>query len=196
MSTIIFIQTWVYHVWSGLYRWLKRLFGEQRTGVAPAKTLDELNQRLLRANWKADSWRELGDAIADPRHFQYLLDTEEAPTPGDCDEFATYAHAVLTLAPPVGVKPIGILTVLWWNPWFWGLKKPGGHHVCLFQQDGKFGHIGNWGVFAGFPTFRHAVAHVAESRDLVGWVLWRELCNVLAYDSSLPDVASTLGSFK
>jgi hypothetical protein len=173
---------WYIRVWSPLYRVVIES-GEYRP-IKPYNSMDELVKALREVGWHKDGIRQMFDAIGHPKRMQWLISTKTKVERGcDCDEHAGYSHEALSISDIIGLEEVvGILTVGWWKPWFWKFKRFGGHHVCLLKYEGKFAHVGNWGLHTGFETRADAIKHVYRDNDFFGWFLWRFPSKLLDYD--------------
>ena len=178
------IGLFLWMVWSRVF--YQTFFEGPTTPVRGFKDLDELNEVLSKVKWVKDGLKEAGDAWASAGRFQYLLENSEDPGSGrDCDEFAVFAF-VAGRNTPGKHKMLGILTVNWLVPWFWGLTRPKGHNVCFYAtEDGKLKHTGNWGVWpkeehegylnaeeAALDVWRHSKAYKTKAKFL-GYALWK-----------------------
>jgi len=184
---IIRIAIWYNFTWSKIYRWWdEKVRKVKLAALKPYDKFEDLNVDMDRAVWDSDKWKEMGDATADPRRARHMLDSQAAPKIGDCDEFATLCCATLDRFPIAGIKLVGILTITYWKPGWWIFKKIGGHHVCLIEKDGKYGHIGNWGPYMDYEDIAGAVTSVSREFKLLSWHLWLYPDRLLGYDNKLP----------
>lgn len=194
MKVIMRIVIWFNWLWSRIYRWLLEPSG--MSDLKPYSELIDLSNTMYTVTWVADGIRQMWDATGSPEHFQYLIDNDVVPPSGcDCDEFAVYGYAVLTRYPLPEkelVEVVGVLTVSWWKPWFWFVKKPGGHHVCLIKVNGKFAHVGNWGLHRDFTDLASVIKSVLKDNSLIGWHLWQYPSTMLMYDTKIPTDSKVL----
>lgn len=175
MKIICRIIIWLNWQWSRLYRCLLEPKG--KLPIRAYSSMAKLTAKLRDAKWVADGPRQLWDATGSPEHFEYLLTHNMTPKSGqDCDEFAVYAYTTLRRYPlPLAeqVEALGILTVVYWKPWFWRFKTFGGHHVCLLRCKGQLVHVGNWGFCGNYADLQQAVKSVLRGRPLLTWYFWQ-----------------------
>lgn len=141
----LYFRLHLYRAWSNLYR----LIWEQEFKGKPLhsfKSLEEVGEymRLKAGDWRADSWKQLGDAVSYPQKAQAVFD-RAVPVPEaglDCDEFAIFLTAVLqqsvsdgTFTGPEAPVP-RFFTVMWLEGW-----KPAGHNVCLVRHKGHYAYM-------------------------------------------------------
>jgi hypothetical protein len=158
----------VYLLWSGVYR---TLYHDRYLGITLQKDLipSKVAEHQTRLHWIADGARELWDAVGSPHWVQKCVNattlSRQQPSGSlDCDEFASWAAAVLKAE----YSPC-VLNVCWRDKWF--VK---GHHVCLYILNEKYFHTGNWGNVGPYDSLHELVlgilAQVKKTpADLVGW---------------------------
>jgi hypothetical protein len=125
------------YMWSGAYgawsRFYQRIWESQRLPVEKFSSLDELGHYMQKFKWRADGWRQLGDAISHPEHVQWLM-TTGAVFIGDCEDFACYEVSVAKTLKEV--KSAKIMTIIWHS------DKYEGHNVCLIEyMDGTLSYM-------------------------------------------------------
>jgi len=151
-----------------LWSWLYRCLYQRKYRSVPIEemgTPDAVQGRLNILKWKKDSFRELWDAIGSPHWVQHCINTmlsgnDQPDGAMDCDEFAVWAAKALI---PF-YKPV-VLNV------FWRSKTYSGHNVCLYQMDGAFYSIGNWGKMGPKSSAKAMAEAIASRADgaLIGW---------------------------
>lgn len=130
-------------VWSWVYQKLGRYESKAKKGyLTPVLAQREMNKVV----WRADTWRELGDASGSPHRFQYILNEiaktgKQPKIASDCDDYASWAQYVL--------KPEYEPLIL--SFYYIRDGKLQGHAVCGFvdyhsRDTTGIGHIGNWGL--------------------------------------------------
>ena len=140
----LLMKTRLYFVWSRIYR---ALFEGKRAPVREFKTLTDLVLYVRGFKWRADSWRQLFDAVGHPEHVEWLAQNDPDKFIGDCDEFAVYQAHVISTQPSVAeswhIKKAEVMSVTWYK--FGGEAETGnpmgygGHNVCLIQlEEGKW----------------------------------------------------------
>jgi len=177
---------WYIRVWSPIYRFV--IESGERRPVKPYKSMDELVTSLKAVGWREDGIQQGWDAIGHPERMQWLIDVKRSVKKGsDCDEHAGYSFVSLSISEEIiGLEEVvGILTIGYWKPWFWKVKKFGGHHVCLLQYNGKYAHVGNWGLHTGFDTQADVIKHVLRDNDFFGWFLWQFPYKLMDYDTKI-----------
>ena len=101
----------------------------ERKNRLPLKRFDDIKglvSYIRKLSWRADGFKELGDAISDIEAIQWRAEN----TPklfGDCDEFARYNACVISNEK---WNKTSFLTVMWHS-----LEGYGGHNVCLINYD-------------------------------------------------------------
>jgi hypothetical protein len=181
MTAIIYVVVAFYLLWSMLYRFLLEPPG--KADVVAYNTLGELEAVLKRVKWVKDGIRQVFDAIGSPEHFQWLINNNQIPKSGrDCDEFAVYCYKVLKTHLIEGVEVVGCMSVNWAKDERGGR----GHNVCLLKINGKYAHIGNWGLMANYATLRECIESVLRDRKLRGWAIWQYPWGITRVGSKLP----------
>jgi len=101
--------------------------------------------------WKRDPlWGTL-DVISKPEKF-YATKT------GDCDEWAAFAANVLPY------ENMWLLSVTWYEPKTDKHKRAfTGHNVCLYYNNLKWYHIGNWGLYGPYKYFHETLRSIPPS---------------------------------
>jgi len=165
-----------YKTWSQIYR----VIWEKEFRDVPLKAYDNLDQlsAKLQANagkWRADSWKQLYDAVSYPGKAQTVFDGVISPEVGfDCDDFAIYITNVLDLSLVLSKLPVAeprFFTVCWMRGW-----KGAGHNVCLVKlPDGAYAYM-DYGVPRGHEVNPAAVAalviaNYAAGADMIGWAI-------------------------
>jgi hypothetical protein len=110
--------------------------------VRNAGTLQNLETIMLnsRGYWRKDKYL---DIISIPEKLQAVIDGVFLPADNlDCDEFARYCAAVLTLMKHPAIEDIKMQSVIYISQ---HNKKKRGHFVCSFKYMTVYNHIGNWG---------------------------------------------------
>lgn len=150
-----------YHIvqsWYKLYRWMFefKYYSPNSPLYSPVPAYSSLYQLadLLgnKLKWRADSLKQLFDAMGTAEAVQYKMSVINQPFIGDCDEFAVYAATAINKSiladPDFGVyyfnkriKKAYVMTVMWlrysgqtWRSNYLGF---GGHNVCVIElEDG------------------------------------------------------------
>jgi hypothetical protein len=135
--------TRLYTLWSRVYRWLYEREVMSTTALKTFETVRELGQYLnaRKELWKADSWKQLFDAISSPEYAQQCFEGLVEPRSGlDCDEYAVFAANALKKSLLLGrmalteeVSAPQMLSVMWRDGD--GLN---GHNVCLARIKGSW----------------------------------------------------------
>jgi len=162
LGTFLYLRLGVYRLWSNIYR----AIWERRFRDIPLKIFMDLKElgRYLQENsgkWKADSWKQLFDAVSYPAKAQEVFDGRYEATEGlDCDDYSAYITNVLDLSLAVTQLPVAnprFFTVTWMNGW-----KVGGHNVALVAvPDGGYAYMDY-----GMPT-GHALTPDGVARNVI-----------------------------
>lgn len=162
---------WFYMLWCRVYR---VVFLRQYDGIAVPgfKAPEEAVVQMRKVAWKPDGILQIYDECGTAQRFQYILDqiNRGRPQPEiacDCDDYA--AWGVVVLHPRY--KPRMLFVA--WQTITGGI---GGHAVCVFYdpKTGRYGHIGNWGIFtdlAGDSAIAKSIANDAGSRKFLGYTV-------------------------
>jgi len=139
---IISLSWGLYFFWTRIYRFLRQR--KYKGPVAVRHSLEELRAEIRKHEWKKDTWRELGDAISYPRHFEEVGHLSKLGN--DCDDFSIWClDAAREGFEDTGLKwmPLGLMSVVWKEG-----KKLSGHNVAVFvAYDGdvvRLAHMSNW----------------------------------------------------
>lgn len=132
-----FLKLRVYKFWSNVYRWLwESQWSDLK--VSTYVTLSLITERARAGWWRADSWKQLFDAVSSPQYVEAVWSGQApVPTEGfDCDEFAIYLTAAIAKSLENGVMTDELqhprfFTVLWMEKDGW---TPRGHNVCLVSR--------------------------------------------------------------
>lgn len=168
-AVFLYMRLGIAQFWYKLYQ----LLWERASKKRPLRRFDDLGTlvRYMRdMKWRADTWRQLFDAVSSPQAVQYLADTEPGHFIGDCDEFGVYQAAVINnelIDNPrwsgLSLMHCKLLTVMWYKvggeEWEGNRKGFGGHNVCLLRYvDGTFAYMDY-----GWPsTRRDTIQEVVE----------------------------------
>lgn len=175
----VYLRCQIYAVWSRIYRWFWER--KRRKALPQFQKLGDLVALIRTLKWRADGWRQLGDAISHPEHVQWLADNDPAREVGDCDDFAIYEVTALQqpeLRRSYGIAAAEMLTVSWYK--YGGKATEGnpmghyGHNVCLIRYtDGKWTFMDYGWPYWRRDTVEEVVADVrwlyAPESYLVGW---------------------------
>ena len=162
----------LYYAWSRMYRWLWQR--RYKDVVIPSyTTLDGIASVVARMRWRADGWRELWDAISDPRAtWSYHVNDlgKEGPA-NDCDDISMWAVDRIQQAVDAGalneVDEVGMLSVPWLDD-----GEAGGHNVCVVCMFDGWRHMSNWhnGKLIGpFDDLQDVTRDVLAGRKSLGW---------------------------
>ena len=171
--------------WSGIYRFLYHRKYKDTT-LEICSTPQKASERMSQLTWTADDSRALWDSIGSPRWVQHCLNeidrTGKQPVgPLDCDDFSVWAaHCVHTKYDP------RIFIFSW-------LGKDGklhGHAMCWVRnKDGRFFHIGNWGLYGPYSNLREAcsvILTMSNSKNPIGWAIYNKDLKLLNWGRDLP----------
>lgn len=94
--------------------------------------------------WRADSWKQMWDAVSYPAKAQAVFDgTYDPPDGCDCDEFAIFICNSVERGLATGAMKAGevsnpkFVTIVWLEGW-----RATGHNVCLVTlADGKLAYL-------------------------------------------------------
>lgn len=188
------VWTWfhsnLFRYWSKVYQWV---WERNKTMLLYGyRDITELVSYVGKLKWRADTWREVGDAVSSPEHVQWLAEHEPEKFIGDCDEFAVYQAAVvnreLDMWNPsfAEYKQAYLMSVAWYHT---PNGRFGGHNVCLLQdRKGKYSYMDY-----GFPSQKvetlEEIAHLVMKRyagqyEKIGWVV-SEVPTLKKLDSSI-----------
>ena len=165
---VVAIYWWC--LWSRAYRVLFQRDYRQTTFLDSHLTAKEACEKMGLLTWTRDGARELWDSVGDPGWIQYAINRLEKGHPQpkgalDCDDFSVWASNVLSDE----YKP-----VIWVFSWMSG-GKLSGHAMCWCSgSEGKYFHIGNWGMSREFNSLREACEYILFRNDdavPVGWSL-------------------------
>jgi len=144
-SAFLFLRSGLARFWYKLYQFIWER--NKRTPIRRFTTLPDMVKYMRDMKWRADTWRELGDAISSPEAVQYRADNNPEHFIGDCDEFGIYQAAIINneLADDPNWSNLGILnakllSVMWYKTG--DHKGFGGHNVCLIAYtDGTYSYM-------------------------------------------------------
>lgn len=171
LGVTLYMRAHLYRFWS----WVHQRTSDRRWDKVQLNMYTSLRQIATwmgSFKWKADSWRELFDAVCTPQKVQAV--GSDSPHGNDCDEAARYVscsieHARVTgLLDPEGVHRAWFLTVTWMEE----DGTTGGHNVALVEFFGENGVIQYAYMDYGMPHRRYATAHdvaLEVVRDYAGW---------------------------
>lgn len=173
----LYMTTGLYGLWSRMYRFLWECgYDDAITTFSTVKQLGEF-LTVRREMWRADSWRQMFDAVSRPERVERIFCGLEEPVHGlDCDEFAIWTGAALRRSRLLGVMTedvsnIAMLTVTWRD--VTGLL---GHNACLFRYKGSWVFV-DYGMPRGHSdtiegTVKLLLAEYAEKdAELITWSL-------------------------
>jgi hypothetical protein len=160
---------------------------EPKSKRAPLKrfsSMENLAEYVSKLKWRADSWRELGDAVSAPTAVQWKAYHEPRSFIGDCDEFAVYLAAVLQSERHehgfFDIRSAKLLTVMWNKTggleWEGNRNGLGGHNVCLIRYwDGGYAYMDYGMPSTRRDTIQEVVKDVRDAYAQVygpfGWVV-------------------------
>lgn len=169
----------IYRIWSKIYRFIWER--NKRLPLKSFLSLEELVAYVGSFKWRADTWRELGDAISSPEHVQWIAENDPKRFIGDCDEFAVYQANViensLSKFNHNFVKQFNrafVMTIMWYqHDTDVGYA---GHNVCLLSTaNRKYCYMDY-----GFPSVEvETPAEIAEmvmkryasNYELIAWAI-------------------------
>lgn len=140
--TFLYLRLHGYQLWSYLYRFVwERKYKSVK--IHRFERLALLVDFIRLQKWKADSWKEMFDAVSSPEKVQAIgQDASGDHLIGDCDEFAVYLANAISVSLKAGMMAAdGIanprfLTITWIDK---KTKKAGGHNVCLLEYPSEVG---------------------------------------------------------
>lgn len=170
----LYFKLGIMPLWSRLHAWIW-----ERKTQAPLRrysSIPELVKAIQSLKWRADTWRELWDAVSSIGAIQWRMWYDPEKAIGDCDEFGRYSACVIRLEKALGSKWIDLdkidtsflLTVMWKE------RSYSGHNVCLIRYtDGTWAYMDY-----GFPSHprqeikgvvREILHRYAPDGELVGY---------------------------
>lgn len=185
-TVIFFLKSGIARLWYKLYQFLWERNKRERLQRFP--DIQDLVDYVRTLKWRADTWRELGDAISSAEAVQWRADHDPKRFIGDCDEFGVYQAAVLNnelvadqnWSSDLGIYRGDLLTVMWYKTggkeWEGNRNGFGGHNVCLLTyDDGTYSYMDY-----GWPSVRReTIQEVVEDVRLryaqvfqpIGWAV-------------------------
>ena len=178
VSAWLYLRLGLYGAWSRTYRAMfERSYDAMQ--LYTFSNLQEVGAYLnAKAHlWRADSWKQLFDAVSRPERTQAFFDGREVPHDGlDCDEYAIWTvnsiHRSLMqgkMAANEHVSAPRMLTVTWLEGW-----KPQGHNVCLVKTAAKWAYL-DYGPVRGHTNAPEGVVQAvltqygAANAVVIGW---------------------------
>jgi hypothetical protein len=128
MKLWVFINKVILYLWfvtrlqklkTLIYRFIWERQYVKSTVIVPATSLKELASRIKPDWWRADSWKQLFDAVSTPEYVQWVWLHGPQDSGFDCDEYAVYITAVINdslkkgLLNEVGIKRAWMTTICW-----------------------------------------------------------------------------------
>jgi len=184
-AVFLYLRSGLARFWYKLYQLLW-----ERSKRVPIRRFDDLGvmvKYMRDMKWRADTWRELGDAISSPEAVQWRADNDPKHFIGDCDEFGVYQAAVINNEltdnvywSALGLDRADLLTVMWYKiggkEWEGNHKGFGGHNVCLISYlDGTFSYMDYGWPQARRETIQEVVEDVreryAQEFQPLGWAV-------------------------
>lgn len=142
LFSFLYLRLHIYRLWSNLYRFIwERSY--KNVQIHKFERLALLVDFIRLQKWKADSWKEMFDAVSSPQKVQAIgQDMAGDHYIGDCDEFAVYLSNAIAEALAVGLmaednlQSPRFLTITWIEKKTW---KATGHNVCLLAHPQAIG---------------------------------------------------------
>ena len=188
----------LFYLWTSLYRLMNERKWKDK--LLPVVTeLEDVEDLMKVIKWESDKSRWL-DSISLP---QATYGRHELGRGSDCDDSAflaaTLIERIRKLDPTIGIKEVGLLSVLW---------RGGGHAVCIFKLDGnvfmhnpeigsmrayQWVHIGNWNLGKmkkGFASVEAIVFDIlsgagVRKENCIGWSLLDSNLKHVKYSSKV-----------
>jgi hypothetical protein len=185
-AVLFFLKSGIARFWYKLYQFLW-----ERNKLAELKRfpdIEDLVNYVRGLKWRADTWRELGDAVSSAEAVQWRANNDPRALIGDCDEFGVYIAAVFNnelakvsnWSGDIGFERGDLLTVMWYKTggkeWEGNRNGFGGHNVCLISyKDGGYSYMDY-----GWPSIKRAtIQEVVEDVRLryaqvyqpIGWAV-------------------------
>tara|TARA_R110000824_G_scaffold337764_1_gene524339 strand:- start:1550 stop:2170 length:621 start_codon:yes stop_codon:yes gene_type:complete len=176
-----------WRLWSNIYRFL---FHRKYKEVILPRNMSYIkaSEEMVKLKWAPDKAMQLWDVVGSPRWVQHCINqiNEGHAQPlgaMDCDEFSCWAANV------VHAKYIpAVFCFAWYDE---GKNKLHGHAMCWIKnKDGKYFHIGNWGLRGPYKNLREACSDILKyclGCKPVGWALMDANLKVLKSGRGLPD---------
>lgn len=185
LVALFLLRSGVARLWYKGYQWLW-----ERNKRAPLKRfpdMQDLVDYVKTLKWRADTWRELADAISSPEAVQWRADNEPRRLIGDCDEFGVYEAAVIqnetardsAWSADLGIVSACLLTVMWYKTggleWEGNRNGLGGHNVCLIMHNGGWSYMDYGWPSKKRKTIQEVVEDVrlryAQEYEPLGWAV-------------------------
>ena len=177
-----------WRTWSRVYRFL---FNRKYKNVVVPRNLSYIraDEEMRKLKWSADKLLQLWDVVGSPRWVQHCMNriNEGPPQPIgalDCDEYSCWAaHAIHPKYMPL------LFCFCWYDT---RDDKIHGHAMCWVKnKDGKYFHLGNWGMRGPYTNLNDACLEImnycgAGSKP-VGWALLDKDLKAVNKGRGLPD---------
>lgn len=154
----IFFQSRYHKTWCRLYR---RLTESSKTKMAIGIRSDQENLAIRSIlKWRADSFKELFDAMHSAEYVEWVAHETADKAPGDCDDFAVWNAAC---AAAQGYHT-NILMVGWHDAW-----RPNGHAIAVRAKHGvvEWCDYGTWKVAYGYLQAARQVKNLYKGTGAV-----------------------------
>jgi len=181
---IVAIYWWC--LWSRVYRALFQRKYRQTLFLDCHLTAVDACKKMRLLAWTRDGGRELWDSVGDPGWVQHVINRVEngcgQPVGAlDCDDFSVWASNVLSDKYD---------SVIWVFSWM-NDGELSGHAMCWCSgSEGKYFHIGNWGMSREYSSLREACEHILSrysNASPIGWSLLTKNLWPIAWGVGLPD---------
>ena len=177
-----------WRTWSRVYRFL---FNRKYNDVIVPRNLSYIraDEEMRKLKWSADKLLQLWDVVGSPRWVQHCMNRinegHSQPVGAlDCDEYSCWAaHAIHPKYMPL------IFCFCWYDT---RDDKIHGHAMCWVKnKDGKYFHLGNWGMRGPYTNLNDACLEImnycgAGSKP-IGWALLDKDLKAQAKGRGLPD---------
>lgn len=182
-----FLFIW-WRAWSIVYRFL---YNRKYNDVIVPRNLSYIraDEEMRKLKWSPDKALQLWDVVGSPRWVQYCINriNEGHPQPLgalDCDEFACWA----TNSIHAKYMPL-IFCFAWFDS---RDQKLHGHAMCWVKnKDGKYFHLGNWGMRGPYVNLNEACVDIMKycgaGSKPVGWALLDKDLKAVNKGRGLPD---------
>ncbi len=164
-----------YPFWSKLYRKLfQNKYNSDNNPITTSVDFKNIEKRLNKIVYQKDTYRVLWDVCHSPYYLQSVLNDVEKfniqpKSDFDCTSYAVLASHLLDSS----FEPILMGIAYKSNNKF----KFSGHMVCVFKsEDGKYCHLGNWGLHSGYESLDEIAEDISSLMEskLIGYTLFEK----------------------
>ena len=179
-----FFYPYVFYWWKAWSTMYRLIYHRKYNKIVLPRNLTHLeaNNIMKDLKWRPDRWRQLWDVVGSPRWTQHCINPGDNSRALDCDEFACWATN--TVHPKFDPR---IFCFSWYDE---AKDKYSGHAMCWVRtKDGKYHHIGNWGLFGPYNNLNEACQKILGSRVSrvpIGWALLDRNLDLIISGRDLP----------